>query len=81
MGVNSKETSLIDSIKSGDLQAALKLLNKNVKHLTNASNGATMTTNGNRTLLKQSAEANTNIYATLTRKSSSKFFFALFLLN
>ena len=69
MGVNTKETSLIDSIKTGDLNAAFKLLNKNVKHVANNANG------NNRTFLKKSADATTDIYATLTRKSSSKWLF------
>ena len=75
MGANSKEIHLIDSIKSGDLHAAVKILNKNVKHVATATGTA-----GNTGTLAATSSASsrfklaaaTDIYATLSKKNSSK---------
>ena len=68
MGANSKEIQLIDSIRSGDLQAAAKLLHKNVKHLTNGNSVGTSSSGTSRFLFKREAEN-----GTLSRKTSSWF--------
>ena len=62
MGAHSKEIHLLESIRQGDLQTVVKVLNKNVKHLTAA--GATT----NRFLFKTTTNSKDG---TLSHKHSS----------